>query len=61
MRSIALLTLMLLLSGCAVTGGSAEAICGIPAPQLEASGISPGNAIELDLYVERLRRACEGL
>lgn len=61
MRFIAALTLMLLLSGCGVMGGSAEAICSIERPRLNASGISPENALELDLFAQRFESACEGL
>lgn len=61
MKLIVALTLMLLLSGCVVTGGSADAICAIPAPQLEASGLTEHNILELDLYAERVRAACAAI
>lgn len=60
MKLITALTLMLLLSGCVVTGGSAEAICSIPKPQLDGSTLTEYNLLQLDLYAERLRAACSG-
>jgi hypothetical protein len=52
---------VLLLTGCVKTVGSADAICSIPKPQLDLESISTENLLELDLYAERLRAACEGL
>jgi hypothetical protein len=48
----------LLLSACAGTVGSKDAVCSIPAPQLDPEGISTENLMELDLFSERLTRAC---
>ncbi|NRP35213.1 MULTISPECIES: hypothetical protein [Pseudomonadota] len=53
-----LLIAMLLLSACDLVVGSDSAICEIPRPNLDASGISTENLIELDLFVERFESAC---
>lgn len=52
---------MLLLSGCAVTGGSADAICSIPTPTFtpeELAALSDQTLTGLDLFAERFRAAC---
>ena len=61
MKLIVPLTLMLLLSACAVTDGSAKALCSIPRPSLDAEGISEMNAEELDLFVARYEGVCRSL
>ena len=61
MKLILVLTLLLLLSACGQMDGSAEAICSIPPAVLDEEGLSPANALQLDLFVERFVRACRGL
>lgn len=50
---------MLLLTACAETVGQADAICSIPSPRLDPSGISTENLTKLDLFAERFTRACD--
>lgn len=50
---------MLLLSGCVTTTNSAEAICSIPLPKVSTEDTTE-TIIDVDLFSERFRRACNG-
>ena len=53
---------MLLLTGCATTGSSVDAICSIPKPVItaeHAAQMPTPVLIELDLYFERVRKGCQ--
>jgi hypothetical protein len=59
MRLKLALIVMLLLSGCVGTTNSAEAICSIPLPTVSLQDTDQ-TIIEVDLFSERFRRACNG-
>ena len=55
---------MLLLSGCVTTVSSGAAICEIPFPTLtesEVLALSDETITGIDLYFEKINKACNGL